>query len=188
MVNNKSPFQSVIEDYGWKILSGPEQGMGSKADIYAENVVNNFCFLIDDGTVNTYGEVIHIYAVNDDGSHFQCKIFEGRFETDYEFRMLMKLLGIKRLTRLEKEITVGSDLEYEVIQNLIADIEYPFIPKGWVSISDHLPEVRIEDAVQGYSEFLVKDETGDMFTKVYDTDEFLYYAKEVGITHWFNPK
>lgn len=60
-------------------------------------------------------------------------------------------------------------------------------PKGWLDIEEYLPMMYVEDIGKGYSEYKVKyaDETEGM-TKVSDHNTWYYYAKEEGITHWWN--
>lgn len=60
-------------------------------------------------------------------------------------------------------------------------------PKGWVSIEDHLPKMLAVDICQGYTEYKVKLEFGEeAYSKVSDHSTWYYYAKEQGITHWWN--
>jgi len=61
-------------------------------------------------------------------------------------------------------------------------------PKGWVSVEDALPMWKAMDVGKGYSEYKVKDTNGDEFpTQVTDHTGWYYmYAKERGITHWWN--
>jgi len=61
------------------------------------------------------------------------------------------------------------------------------IPKGWVSIEEHLPKWKAADLAQGYSNYQVKDAEGNEFwTSVSDHGAWYYYAKERGFTHWLN--
>ena len=63
----------------------------------------------------------------------------------------------------------------------------PEIPKGWVSIEDHLPVMLAMDIGKGYSEYKVKDEHGkESIAWVSDHNVWYHMAKEVGITHWWN--
>lgn len=61
------------------------------------------------------------------------------------------------------------------------------IPKGWVSIEDHLPMWLAMDVAQGYTSYKVKDANGKESTaQVADHNVWYYFAKEQGITHWWN--
>jgi len=60
-------------------------------------------------------------------------------------------------------------------------------PKGWVSIEDDLPKMMAIDILQGCSEYKVKFLDGMKgISCVADHNTWYYYAKQVGITHWFN--
>ena len=60
-------------------------------------------------------------------------------------------------------------------------------PKGWVSIEDHLPMWMAKDVQEGSTEYKVKFKDGTTGnTYVSDHSVWYYYAKEIGITHWFN--
>lgn len=62
-------------------------------------------------------------------------------------------------------------------------------PKGWVDIEEHLPMFLAKDIQQGFSRYKVKDSSGYEFDSyVTDHNMWYYYAKEVGITHWWNDK
>lgn len=65
---------------------------------------------------------------------------------------------------------------------------YDKIPAGWVSIEEHLPACLAFDFInKGYSEYDVKFEDGSTgVTQVIDHNTWYYYARENGITHWFN--
>lgn len=95
----------------------------------------------------------------------------------------------------EKEIKSMAEVLREHLNSLsqeeIEEIREKYFtdkrPKGWVDIEEHLPMMRAMDIVQGYSVFKVKDKDGNEFeTKVSDHNTWYYYAKEQGITHWFN--
>lgn len=61
------------------------------------------------------------------------------------------------------------------------------VPKGWVSIEEHLPGLQIKDFMQGYSEYKVKFANGkEGKSNVTDHNTWYYRAKEKGITHWWN--
>ena len=63
------------------------------------------------------------------------------------------------------------------------------IPKGWVSIEDHLPRWLAEDVTQGYTEYKVRDKDGNEFIEgVTDHTMWYYDMKDIGVTHWFNDK
>lgn len=60
-------------------------------------------------------------------------------------------------------------------------------PKGWLSIDEHLPMMLIDDLVQGYSVFKVRDKDGNEFeTHVTDHHIWYHHAKDAGVTHWLN--
>lgn len=64
------------------------------------------------------------------------------------------------------------------------------IPKGWVSIEDHLPMWCIGEAVEDMfngTTYTVRDKDGYEFkTKVLDHNSWYYRAKAEGVTHWLN--
>lgn len=63
----------------------------------------------------------------------------------------------------------------------------PIIPKGWVSIEDHLPFCKIGDLLNHGTKYNVKDKDNNVFDSfVMDHNIWYYQAKENGITHWFN--
>lgn len=82
----------------------------------------------------------------------------------------------------------------EAIENITPEeIEKYFpsskIPEGWISIEEHLPMMRALDVMQGYTQYSVRYEDGtEGISTVSDHNTWKYYAKEVGITHWFNDK
>lgn len=60
-------------------------------------------------------------------------------------------------------------------------------PKGWLSIEEYLPAWLGKDFGQGYSEYRVQYQDGtEGVTQVGDHNIWYYYAKEDGITHWWN--
>lgn len=60
-------------------------------------------------------------------------------------------------------------------------------PKGWNSIEDYLPMMKIKDLMQGYSVFKVRNTSGEEFKScVADHNTWYYRAKDDGITEWFN--
>lgn len=60
-------------------------------------------------------------------------------------------------------------------------------PKGWVSIEEYLPMWMATDVVQGYSIYKVKDKDGNESEScVTDHGTWYYFAKDAGITHWWN--
>ena len=60
-------------------------------------------------------------------------------------------------------------------------------PKGWLSIEEYLPMMCAIDIVHGYTLYKVKDKNGNEFeSAVSDHNNWYYYAKEEGITHWWN--
>ena len=62
----------------------------------------------------------------------------------------------------------------------------PTIPKGWVSIEDHLPQFLAKDIEIGHSTYKVKSEEEEYYMCVVDPNIFYHEAKESGVTHWFN--
>lgn len=61
------------------------------------------------------------------------------------------------------------------------------IPKGWVSIEDHLPKMYAVDIEKGYTSYKVKHKNGTTgSTCVSDHNTWYRYAKQVDITHWWN--
>lgn len=62
-------------------------------------------------------------------------------------------------------------------------------PKGWVSIEDALPMMLAIDIRNGCTMYLVKDKNGnEYYSGVADHNIWKYYAREEGITHWWNPE
>jgi len=62
----------------------------------------------------------------------------------------------------------------------------PDIPKGWISIEDHLPTMLATDFLTG-TQYKVKFSDGrDGKTPVSDHNVWYYMAKDEGITHWWN--
>ena len=61
------------------------------------------------------------------------------------------------------------------------------IPKGWVSIEDHLPMMLAIDIGEGATRYKVKYKNGNE-GESYVSDHGIWYhfAKKAGITHWFN--
>jgi len=61
------------------------------------------------------------------------------------------------------------------------------IPKGWISIEDHLPECYAHDLLNGGTTYKVKDQAGNQWeSNVTDHHMWYHKAKELGITHWYN--
>ena len=183
-------FKSLLADYGWLIKTGENQKAGSLADMYAENTLHNSCLVIDDGTIEFYEEVCHIYMFDDNGEWKNSKIFEGRFETPQELRVVMKTLGYGKLSVQQKSILLSKEFlenipRWELVE-LMKEFDSIELPTGWISIEDHLPQWMGNDIMKGYTEYKVKDNVGEMTSRVTDHQMFYYYAKEVGITHWWN--
>jgi hypothetical protein len=65
------------------------------------------------------------------------------------------------------------------------------IPKGWIDIETHLPMVSGQDCIDNGAmvKFIkVKNKDGEESdSQVGDHNTWYYYAKESGITHWWNP-
>jgi hypothetical protein len=60
-------------------------------------------------------------------------------------------------------------------------------PKGWLSIEEYLPMFMAVDFANGCSVYKVRYENGTVSESgVADHDVWYYYAKNEGITHWFN--
>ncbi len=60
-------------------------------------------------------------------------------------------------------------------------------PKGWLSIDDHLPMMLAIDITIGGTGYKVRHEDGtENYSTVSDHNTWYYYAKENGITHWWN--
>lgn len=81
----------------------------------------------------------------------------------------------------------------EEIKNKIAEYykdyikNIPKIPKGWISIEDHLPVFLTKDVVKGGSTYLVMDKDGNTFKSTVSNSNMWYHlAKETNITHWYN--
>ena len=61
------------------------------------------------------------------------------------------------------------------------------LPKGWVSIEEHLPKFLAKDIRQGGTLYQVKDKWGDEFKSlVSDHNVWYHWAKNNDITHWSN--
>ena len=80
----------------------------------------------------------------------------------------------------------------EEIKNKIAEYykdyikNIPKIPKGWVSIEDHLPVFLTKDVIKGKSTYLVMGRDGNIFKSTVLNSKWYYLAKETNITHWYN--
>lgn len=60
-------------------------------------------------------------------------------------------------------------------------------PKGWLSIEEYLPMMMAKDIMIGGTEYKVRYEDGtEGYSVISDHNTWYYYAKEIGITHWFN--
>ena len=95
----------------------------------------------------------------------------------------MSKIDIDKMTKLLEK----------ALQNLTKeDIEKYFperkLPKGWVSIEEHLPYASALDFVEkGYTEIKVKYANGKVGKSgVCDHNIWYYDAKDAGITHWWN--
>lgn len=88
--------------------------------------------------------------------------------------------ALKSFRKILDEMT---EEENERMRNYFKDDR----PKGWLSIEEHLPMMLIDDLVQGYSVFKVRDKDGKEFeTHVTDHHIWYYHAKDAGVTHWLN--
>ena len=84
---------------------------------------------------------------------------------------------------IKKIIDGMSEKEKEELEELFPIIN---IPKGWVSIEDHLPMMLAVDFLTGTA-YKVKDKDGNEFESIVGDHNVWYYsAKEQGITHWYN--
>lgn len=62
------------------------------------------------------------------------------------------------------------------------------IPKGWVSIREHLPMMLADDILAGGTEYRIKFEDGaEGCAIVSDHNMFKILAIQNNVTHWFNP-
>ena len=62
-------------------------------------------------------------------------------------------------------------------------------PKGWVSIEESLPTLRASDLSEGGTEYKILFEDGfEAYSRVTDPNTWYYWAKEVGVTHWYSEK
>ena len=87
----------------------------------------------------------------------------------------------KMAKQLEKAL---KNLTQEDIDKYFPDRK---VPKGWVSIEEHLPMWYAIDVAQGYSEYKIKYADGkEDTTRVTDHSLWYYEAKERGVTHWWN--
>lgn len=59
------------------------------------------------------------------------------------------------------------------------------IPHGWVSIEDHLPMMMAIDLLTGTKYKVKFDDGTESNTFVRDHQMWYYWAKEIGITHWW---
>lgn len=60
-------------------------------------------------------------------------------------------------------------------------------PKGWINIEDELPMMLARDIMIGCTEYMVKFNNDTLgVTCVSDHNTWYYYAKNIGITHWWN--
>ena len=61
--------------------------------------------------------------------------------------------------------------------------------KGWVSIEESLPALRASDLFEGGTEYKILFKGGfEDYSRVTDPNMWYYWAKEVGVTHWYNEK
>lgn len=62
-------------------------------------------------------------------------------------------------------------------------------PKGWVSIEESLPTLRASDLFEGGTEYRILFNDGfEAYSRVTDPNTWYYWAKERGVTHWYNEK
>jgi hypothetical protein len=98
----------------------------------------------------------------------------------------------KEQSMLEKvEELLSTEEGREEARKFFEDIQGPKIPKGWVSIEDHLPMMLAKDVAQGYTLYkcllsLSDDNNSVIETRVSDHNIWYFEAKEAGITHWWN--
>lgn len=117
-------------------------------------------------------------------------------QTEFEPRGCL-YVGVAEEWEVAPEINLELAVESfgKALENLTPEeIEKHFppenIPKGWVSIEEHLPAVRVDDFLNNNGivrVILVKDKNGSEFrVNVGDHNMWYYGAKEAGITHWWN--
>ena len=59
--------------------------------------------------------------------------------------------------------------------------------KVWISIDESLPMPKAVDLFEGGTEYKILFEDGvEAYSRVSDPNTWYYFAKEVGITHWYN--
>ena len=62
-------------------------------------------------------------------------------------------------------------------------------PKVWISIDESLPTLRALDLFEGGTEYKILFEDGfEAYSRVTDPNTWYYWAKEVGVTHWYSEK
>jgi hypothetical protein len=96
----------------------------------------------------------------------------------------LKMLEKERVERQEKANNIIASISKEEVEKLLNwDVN---IPKGWVSIEDHLPMMLAKDLFTGTA-YKVKDKDEKEFVSIVGDHSVWYYeAKELGITHWWN--
>lgn len=83
-------IKEIVAKYGWTMLEGEQQKMGSGLDIYAVQIEDHqkLSLLIDDGYCFHHGRPYRIFIYLDDD--FNCCMFEGVVEYEHEFRIINK--------------------------------------------------------------------------------------------------
>lgn len=116
----------------------------------------------------------------------RSKVFKQLRNTRYAILSARRAKKSKMLELLRSHLNSITKEEFQAeIREIVGDKN--IVPKGWVSIEEHLPMMYAKDIMQGYTEYKVKFEnnkTGKTF--VSDHNTWYYRAKDEGITHWFN--
>jgi hypothetical protein len=82
--------------------------------------------------------------------------------------------------RLMSSVNTERDIEFEKFFK-------SRLPKGWISIEQHLPIWLPKDVLKGFSSYMVKNHLGQVFqSKVTDHNLWKLTAIKNNITHWYN--
>jgi hypothetical protein len=90
------------------------------------------------------------------------------------------------------DMGIDFDKLREVLENITQEEIDEFFPDddkpiGWLSIEEYLPKMKVVDVMNGGTEYKVKFSNGtEGVSMVSDHCSWYFYAKEIGITHWFN--
>lgn len=123
-------------------------------------------------------ELIHFAKFLDEGcDHFGIGYIQVKVD-DY-----LKLLEKEREARQKQANDLIDAIKKEDLDEYCSIYD---IPKGWVNIEDFLPMMLAVDFLTGTT-YKVKDKQGAEFLSIIgDHNTWYYYAKENGITHWYN--